>query len=198
MNPAINGKNYNHAATGAPMAALSSQFDAVITEQAAYVTVLMGANDVCADTERQMTDVATFTAQFQSAMDKLTITVPTTRIYVVSIPDIYNLWVLFHNNASARNAWNSLKLCQSMLANPSSNAQADQDRRARVRERNITFNTQLAAVCASYPQCHFDGNAVFNNRIAKSDVSTRDYFHPSVSGQAKLALVAWNASGFAP
>jgi hypothetical protein len=46
------------------------------------------------------------------------------------------------------------------------------------------------------PQCHFDGNAAFNNPGATSNVSTIDYFHPSIAGQAKLAAVAWNASGF--
>jgi len=28
----------------------------------------------------------------------------------------------------------------------------------------------------------------------RSDVSTRDYFHPSLAGQAKLASVTWAAT----
>jgi hypothetical protein len=198
-NPSITGRNYNYARTSAPMSELSGQFDSVMVQKVEYVTVLMGANDVCADNESQMTSVDTFRSQFQAAMTKLAAGSPTTRVYVVSIPDVYNLWDLFHNNSSARQTWFSLQLCQSMLANPASTRQADVDRRARVRQRNIDFNTVLAQVCAQYPnqQCRFDGNAVFNNRVAKSDVSTRDYFHPSLAGQAKLAAVAWGASGFA-
>jgi hypothetical protein len=34
---------------------------------------------------------------------------------------------------------------------------------------------------------------VFNTAFATSDVSTRDYFHPSPTGQAKLAAVMWSA-----
>ena len=30
--------------------------------------------------------------------------------------------------------------------------------------------------------------------VGRSDVTTRDYFHPSVSGQAKLAAVTWGAA----
>ena len=86
-----------------------------------------------------------------------------------------------------------------MLAYPFSNLPGDVARRARVRQRNIDYNTQLALVCAAYTQCRFDNNAVFNTAFVRSDVTTRDYFHPSVAGQAKLAAVTWSqAVGFLP
>src|SRR5919197_1951054 len=46
-NPAIYGRNYNDAQTGAKMAGLNGQAGAAVAQQADYVTVLMGANDVC-------------------------------------------------------------------------------------------------------------------------------------------------------
>ena len=158
----------------------------------------MGANDVCASSESAMTPVQTFHDQFVQAMESLKNSARSPRVYVVSIPDVYHLWELFHKDQSARTAWAAIGLCQSLLANPTSTAQADADRRARVRQRNIDFNTQLQQVCGQYPQCHFDGNAVFDAKVVKRDVSTRDYFHPSLDGQAKLATVAWNASGLVP
>ena len=85
-----------------------------------------------------------------------------------------------------------------MLANPLSTAQADVDRRALVRQRNIDFNTELGTVCAAYANCLFDGNAVFNTKFTSTDVSTRDYFHPSISGQRRLACVTWGAGYWAP
>ena len=78
-----------------------------------------------------------------------------------------------------------------MLAYPFSNSSGDVARRARVRQRNIDYNTQLAQVCALYTLCRFDGNVVFNTPFVRSDVTTRDYFHPSVNGQTKLAAVTW-------
>ena len=81
-----------------------------------------------------------------------------------------------------------------MLANPWSNSSADVARRARVRQRNIDYNTVLGQVCATYTLCRFDSNAVFNTAFVRSDVTTRDYFHPSVNGQAKLAAITWNAA----
>ncbi|HEX6291922.1 MAG TPA: SGNH/GDSL hydrolase family protein [Herpetosiphonaceae bacterium] len=197
-NPAINGNNYNAAVSGAKIADLSDQVAAVNLLQVEYVTILMGANDVCTSSEASMTPVDTFRAEFEEAMRSLNTWSPGARIYVVSIPNIYNLWAVLKGNWAARTTWSTLGICQSMLANPLSTTQADVSRRERVRQRNIDFNTQLAQVCAQYPQCRFDGNAVFNTTFVASDVSTRDYFHPSVAGQAKLASVTWQASGFAP
>ena len=61
-----------------------------------------------------------------------------------------------------------------------------------MRQRNIAFNTQLAAVCSQFDSCLFDNNAVFNTPFTTGDVSG-DYFHPSIAGQAKLASVTWSA-----
>jgi hypothetical protein len=83
-----------------------------------------------------------------------------------------------------------------MLANPTSTAQADIDRRDRVRQRVIDFNTQLAEACAAYgANCRFDGNAVFNYPFTLNQVSAWDYFHPNTSGQTVLASISY-AAGF--
>lgn len=196
-NPAIKDKNYNLARTGAKVQDLPGMADAINGLQVEYVTILIGANDVCTSSESSMTPVETFRAKFQEGMQRLSSGTPNARIYVTSIPNIYNLWSVLKNNYSARFTWSLASICQSMLANPGSTSQTDMARRERVRQRNIDFNTVLQEVCAQYPQCRFDNNAIFNTVFAASDVSTRDYFHPSIAGQTKLSSVAWQASGLA-
>lgn len=190
-NPGITGRSYNHAVSGADMADLHSQVQGVIGRGAEYVTILMGANDVCASSEAGMTAVATFRARFEQAMATLSAGLPSSRIFVSSIPDIYQLFALYRYDLRANAVWAIAGICQSMLAYPFSNLPGDVARRARVRQRNIDYNTQLAQVCALYTQCRTDSNAVFNTAFVRSDVTTRDYFHPSVNGQAKLAAVTW-------
>lgn len=198
-NPGITGRSYNHAVSGADMADLHGQVQGVIGRRAEYVTILMGANDVCASSEAGMTPVATFRAQFEQAMAALSAGLPSSRIFVSSIPDIYQLFSLYRYDLGANAVWAIAGICQSMLAYPFSNLPGDVARRARVRQRNIDYNTQLAQVCALYAQCRTDSNAVFNTAFVRSDVSTRDYFHPSVNGQVKLAAVTWSqAAGFLP
>lgn len=196
VNPAIYGRNYNDARSGAKMVDLNGQMQKAVSQRVDYVTVLMGANDACTSSESTMTSVATFRSQFQQAMTTLTTGSPNTRVYVLSIPNIYQLWDVLHNNTSAILTWEAADICQSMLANPWSTSSTDMARRQRVRQRVVDFNTVLAEVCAQYPQCRFDNNAVFNFRFSASDVSSRDYFHPSLSGQTRLASVAWSASGY--
>lgn len=194
LNPSITGRSFNHAASGADMADLAGQVQGVIGRGAEYVTILMGANDVCASSESAMTPVDVFRSQFSAAMVSLTAALPNARIFVSSIPDVYQLFSLYRYDLGANAVWAIAGICQSMLANPLSNSSADVARRARVRQRNIDYNTVLGQVCAFYTLCRFDGNAVFNTAFARSDVTTRDYFHPSVSGQTKLAAITWGAA----
>ncbi len=192
QNPAISGNRFNDSVSGARMVDLNGQALNAVAQGAQLVTVLMGANDVCTTSEAAMTPVATFRSQFELAMATLSAGLPDARIAVASVPDIYNLWAILKDNFLAQLMWSTFDICQSMLAHPLSTDQADVDRRAAVRQRNIDFNTQLAEVCAQYVHCRFDDNAGFNLAFTPADVSTIDYFHPSVAGQTLAATVAWS------
>lgn len=196
VNPAINGNAHNDAVTGAKMTNLNGQAAMAVSQGAGYVTIEMGANDACTSSESTMTSVATLQSQFQTAMTTITQGLPNARIFVASIPDIERLWQVGHVDAKADSIWTQFNICQSMLVNPTSTAQADVDRRARVRQRVIDFNTALATVCAQYANCRFDDNAVFDFAFELPDVSSLDYFHPSQQGQTMLALgtyaAGWN------
>jgi PKD repeat protein len=192
LNQPISGQNHNHAVSGAKAAGLDAQMQNVVGLQPDYLTVQIGGNDLCTDTVAQMTPVADFRAQVVAALQTVTSASPDTYIYVVSIPDAYELWNLFRGNWWARFVWSVGNICQSLLANPTSTQQADVQRRQEVRQRNIDYNTQLAEVCALFAsRCRWDGNAVFNTQFAANDVAG-DYFHPSIAGQAKLAAVTWS------
>jgi len=156
-----------------------------------YLTVLTGGNDLCADTVAEMTSVADFQTQLETAMTTLAAGSPNTHVYVVSIPDACQLWNLFKGNFWARFIWAAGNICQSLLANPTSTQQVDVQRRAAVRQRNIDCNLALATVCSTFTSCRFDNNAVFNTQFTATGVSG-DYFHPSVAGQARLASGSWS------
>lgn len=143
-----------------------------------------------------MTPVSTFRANIDTALARLKAGLPDARILVISVPDIHRLWSVGRGDFLARTAWSLFSICQSMLANPTSTAQADVDRRSRVRQRVVDYNSQLAQACAEYgPNCVFDGNAVFNYPFTLGHLSGWDYFHPNSSGQRVLADVSY-AAGF--
>lgn len=197
LNPKIKGRNYNDARSGAKMGELAGQMATVVAQRVGYVTVEMGGNDVCASSESAMTSVAAYRSQFQAGMETVTNGLPSVKVLVASVPNIKHLWDLYHEDLLAQAAWANFGVCQTMLANPSSMATADVERRARVLQRIVDYNTQLAQVCARYRQCLFDGNAAFNAAYTKNDVGHFDYFHPSLSGQANFAAGTW-AVGYWP
>jgi lysophospholipase L1-like esterase len=194
-NAAIGGRNFNDARTGARMVDLAGQVTAAASQGVELVTILMGANDVCRSDEASMTPVQTLRAQLLAALQTLSTRLPDARIAVSSIPNIYRLWQVLHTNLGAITVWGLAGICQSMLKNPLSSAQADVDRRARVAQRNRDDNDAIRDVCAQFIHCRFDGYAAYDLVFTAADVTTRDYFHPSLAGQAKAAATAW-ASGF--
>jgi lysophospholipase L1-like esterase len=195
-NPAISGRNFNDAVSGAKADDMPGQATTVASRGVEYVTILIGANDACTSSEASMTPVATYRGHIDTALATLKAGLPNAKVALISIPDIKRLWQVGKDNSSARSTWSLFGICQSMLVNPTSTAQADEDRRNRVRQRVIDFNTQLAEACAAYgPNCDFDDNATFNFPFLLSHVSTWDYFHPNVSGQNALANASY-AAGF--
>lgn len=195
-NPAISGRNFNDARSGAKVADMFGQAGTAVSQGVGYVTILIGANDACTSSEASMTSVTAFRASIDSALARLKAGLPNAKVAVLSVPNVWQLWNVGRTSSSARSTWSLFGICQSLLANPTSTNQADVDRRARVRQRVVDFNTQLAAACAAYgANCDFDDNAIFNFAFSLSQVSTWDYFHPNASGQTVLASVSY-AAGF--
>lgn len=176
----------NAAVSGASMTALVGQVNGAESANPQYATILMGANDICRSNEGAMTSVTDYRTQITSGLNQLTTNEPEVRVFVASVPDIFQVWQTFKDNSTARFIWGQFSVCQSMFANPESTAPADVERRQRVRQRIVDYNTQLSEVCSNYLRCRFDQNLLFNSPIS-STLITADYYHPSIAGQHALA-----------
>jgi hypothetical protein len=192
LNSAIAGRGYNDAVTGAKLSAAPGQATQAVGQGARYVTILLGANDLCTSSPSTMTSTTTFRAYFSQAMATLLAPGQDRYVFVSSIPNIYQLWQVLHGNSLARWAWANFHICQSMLGATRTEAE-----RQLVVDRERAFNRILADVCAQYTRCRWDGGAVYNYQFSASQVSNLDFFHPSLSGQAALARVTWGASWWA-
>lgn len=191
---AVSERNLNEARSGARVDDLSVQARAANEDAVSYVTILIGANDVCTSSVDAMTSAAAFRDAFDEALGVLSAGSPRARIFVASIPDVYRLWVLLRNSFWARLAWRILHVCRSLLEDPRSSDPADMRRRREVRRRTRDLNEQLEDVCARYIHCRFDDGAVFGDPFTAADVSSRDFFHPSIEGQERLSRVTWGAT----
>jgi lysophospholipase L1-like esterase len=188
LNPAITGRNHNNAISGSTAADIPGQAEMAVEQNVDYVTILIGANDLCASSAAGMTSEEEFSSHINTALATLDQGLPRARIFLGSIPDLYQLWKALRGNAEAREAWSG-GACGSMLS--AGNAE---EQRQLVVQRELAFNRILARACSHYNNCRWDNNAVYDFKFSAGDVSIRDYFHPSLEGQARLAELTWRAS----
>jgi len=190
LNGSIFGHSYNDSVPGATVASTKSQAQIAVQQRAQYVTVLIGANDVCTDSVSSMTPTTEFQSDFQAAMSVLEGGLPpTAHIFVSSIPNIYQLWTVLHDNPNAEAVWSAAQICQSMLSPSDTEAQRQQ-----VLAQEQADNSAMAQVCQQYANCKWDNDSIFDYQFSANDVSTIDYFHPSQMGQSVLADLTWNSS----
>jgi lysophospholipase L1-like esterase len=187
-NPAILGRRWNNAVSGARMADAPAQARRTVAQGAEYVTILMGANDLCG-WDGTLTPTATFRAQFTETLDILRAGLPGARVFVASIPDLHQLWSILRTDPVAQLVWQAAGICPAML--DAHNTPAD---RQAVVDRERELNAVLDAVCATWSRCRFDDYRTYNYNFTPDLVSRLDYFHPSLAGQATLAALTWQAS----
>jgi lysophospholipase L1-like esterase len=156
QNPAIRGHRWNNAVSGAKMADAPAQARRTVGQGAQYVTILMGANDLCG-WDGTLTPTATFRAQFAETLDILRTGLPASHVFVASIPNLYQLWSILRVNPVAQAVWHTAGICPSMLNLFNSPA----DRQA-VIDREHELNAALRDVCASWSNCRFDNYLTYN------------------------------------
>ncbi|MFI7422322.1 GDSL-type esterase/lipase family protein [Nonomuraea sp. NPDC049684] len=178
----------NFAVPGSTSADLLGQVNQAIAAKADYVTILIGAQDACKRTEREMTPVALYRRRMDAALSALRAGVPQARVFIASVPDLRRLWQVGKGNPLARTFWTVGRICQTMLADPASVKKADVERRARVRARVMAYNREAALACAAMgPSCDTDEGAIFSFPFTLDHVSKWDFFHPNLAGQKALA-----------
>jgi lysophospholipase L1-like esterase len=187
-NPAIRGHRWNNASSGARMADAPAQARRTVEQGAEYVTILMGANDLCG-WDGALTPTDTFRAQFRETLEVLRTGLPGSHVFVASIPNLYQLWSILRTHPLAQVVWQTADSCPSMLDflqlarrppgrhRPPARAQRRPPRRLR---------HLVALPLRQRPDLRL--------RLHPRPGLRLDFFHPSLRGQAALAALTWEAS----
>lgn len=166
---------FNAAEPGASMITLSVQA-AQIPTGVDLVTVDMGTNDIC---DRPATSLADFRSYLKEGLQAIAEQAPSARMVVISIRNQLAVWDAVKMVPGARAVRTHCIPATTATGRP-------------VLARAIrVMNHELANACARQPRCRYDGGAAFRIRWSKADVSSIDYFHPSLSGQRKIADAVW-------
>jgi lysophospholipase L1-like esterase len=183
---------YNVALGGTTSDDLVRQASSAVARGADYVTILSGANDVCRATSTStLPSPDAVAANLASALRVINEGRPAARILLASIPNIRSLYAAGMTTDGAPLVWSFAGICPIALADPLDRSPAAEERRAAVEANIAAVNRAMAAVCARAASCVDDDGAVFAMAVEPADLSPLDYFHPSVTGQAKIAAVTW-------
>jgi len=176
---------FNVARPGADSGDLASQLNTAAGFAPGYVTVLMGGNDLC----WSPTPTGVFRHRVESAFAAFFAAAPDAYLFVSSIPNLYRLWSIEHTNPLAVLTWTAFGICPTVLGLNVTSSQ-----RQHILDVEQTFNSILASTCNAYAHCRWDHDATYNYPFTTADISTVDYFHPSITGQHDLAAITWTAS----
>lgn len=198
VDAATSGKKMNDAARqAANVVAAARNLGAGRT---AYITFELGTNDLCDDAKTSPTD---FEAQLGSAISILRGGLPVgSEILMLPIPDFEHFRSITQADPKARATlaqYVNSRNCAPFLGSDGS-LTLDQARAAMV-----GYNAILLRACDGIQStdgasgrlyCRTDQALLSERDFTIGDLSTVDYFHPSLSGQAKMAAAAWSAGAW--
>jgi len=198
------------ATSGRTMADAPRQADVVVAAakklaqgKTAYVTFELGTNDLCAS-PNPMTGTVDFQVQLRTAILTLRTGLPRgSRILMLAVPDFPHFRDITQADAAARAnlalPQNSDRCAPYLGTNgPSSTAQAD--------SYLSQYDASLKGMCDDIDAnegttgrlfCTYNASLLAESDFTIKDLSTVDYFHPSLSGQARMAANAWLADVWA-
>ena len=177
-------KAINVAKSRATSYGLVEQLQGIKAPTIDYLTLLIGANDVCAWTEEFAEDLRKFRDNVKHIIDEVIATNGEVRIVLPAIPNMYRIYDQGKDTCGWR--WNYFKACPSLL----SSARSDWER-LEFRDRLIAANETLTKLADKYEKNVKFVREVFDFEFSREHVSRLDCFHPSIAGQNELARITW-------
>lgn len=167
----------------------------------AYVTFELGTNDLCDDPK---TAAASFDAQLRTAVGILRAGLPPgSRILMLPVPDFPHFHAMTQADPATKAALlltvNSNR-CPPYLGTYGPSTTADSN------SYLAKYDASLEKVCGEIDlaegvigslYCTYNAALLADSDFTARDLSTYDYFHPSLTGQAKIAEAAWRADAWA-
>lgn len=182
---------YNDSKSGSKSSDLARQATLAAAQNVDYVTLLSGANDIClSSSPAKIPSASVYKANVRAALTTLNASASKPDVLVASIPSLQNLYEAGKGNSSANFIWSVYNVCAPMLGNPQDVSDSANARRALVESKVQEYNLALKEVCSEFSRCVDDNGAVYNTEFLVEDLAV-DYFHPSVSGQNKIAESTW-------
>lgn len=164
-----------------------------------YVTIMVGPNDICAESSRHMVPVETYYSNIQKTVDEILASSPNSKLLVGSLPNIENLRAVakdakLHVGLSCEKLWETVNLC------PTLTTEDDPIERQIIGQRVLEYNQALKDIVESRRDVYGDrvrfAEKTYEAEFNKDHLSV-DCFHPNPEGQELLADTTFASSWWA-
>ncbi len=195
VDAATSGRKMNDAPRQAKF--VVAQAKMLKPDQTAYVTFELGTNDLCDDPK---TDPLVFQQDLATAISALRAGLPAgSRILMLPVPNFRHFRDITQADTTARSnlaLFQNSRRCAPYLGNDSPSTLAEAD------SYLAQYNSALKQACREIAAtdgpsgklyCTYNAALLADTDFRIADLSTYDYFHPSLSGQARMATNAWAA-----
>ena len=194
LNPAIRGHNVNVAVSGSDVDNLASQADEALDSQP--VPDLFLIQTVDNDIQCDGTDSANygpFAATLTGVLGRLTSAAPRAKILIVSSPwatvDNYGKVAAQLTGPRAHNSGTGI--CD--LFDPAGKPVPAHWRT--LEGITLHYLGELKSVCAKFPACQYDNDALYHMPITTDDITKSDGAHLTIAGLRKQADLEWRVLG---
>ncbi len=181
----------NEAFVGAEVRQLQRQAARLLKSKPDYVTIAIGANDVCTWYEDYLPKLESYKQHLTQVIDRLIEANPKIKIVLLPVPSIPLMYELGLKRSGCQAKWDTMGVCKPILA-ADRTPQQRQDFTARFEHLNQT----IGAIAAQYSI-----NVRFVPEIAKaafddSMISPLDCFHPSIEGHNFISDLSFDPTWY--
>jgi hypothetical protein len=194
LNPAVRGHNTNLAVDGTGVGELAGQAgQALATKPLPELFLIQSVdNDMrCDGTDAD--NYAPFAATLTEVLKKITSGAPKAKILIVSSP-----WATVQNYGQV-----AAQLPDPRAANSGTGPCDQFDPSGKpvpahwrtLEGITLHYLGELKSVCAKFPACQYDNDALYHMKITTDDSTASDGFHLTIAGLRKQAALEWRVLG---
>jgi lysophospholipase L1-like esterase len=177
----------NVAVAGARVDDLSSQVDNLLVSSVDYLTILIGANDLCSWKDDYEVDFSKFKDTFTSSVERIIDDNSNVKIVLAPVPNLFALWQKGSQNSSCRFKWRFFGICKPLLSSKNTDEQ-----RYLFRTKLKRVNDFFYKISTLYPDNIRYNEILGTYEFDLEHISKKDCFHPSISGQNLISNLTWD------
>lgn len=181
----------NEAFVGAESNQLQRQAARLLRVKPDYVTIAIGANDVCTWYDDYLPKLELYERHLLQVIDRLIAANQLVKIVLTPVPSIPLMYELGIKRPGCQSKWDTMGVCKPLLASDRS----AEDRLA-FAERYQHLNQTIKDVAGRYPSHVRLAAAIAYTNFDESMISPLDCFHPSIKGHNFISELSFDPNWY--